>query len=128
VIVNSGSLKLLNAQRTYLATLDWALFTSDTFVEASTVWANLTEAAWGGYFRAPAGVWRVPIVLAGRAVVYPVALPGFSNSSGAPQNYFGWALVDSAGPTLIAAKNLGQQTIPDGGAFNLSPQISDRQE
>lgn len=130
MIVDTGVSKLLGAQLSYLSTLYWALFTSNTTILNTTQFTDLTEAAWTGYARVLSGAWGNPTAALPRQQTVPNALPVFTNGTGSAVNFSGWALIDvSTGPpTLIAAVNTGQLTIPAGQNFVLAPAVTDRQE
>lgn len=129
MIVNTGAIKLLDGQASYLAGLAWALVTSNTTITTATVWTDLTEASWTGYSRATVGTMGGASIVGGRAQAAPVVQPIFNNSSGSAQTFFCWALIDPAsGPTLIAAVNIGSTTIPDGLNYALNAAITDVQE
>jgi hypothetical protein len=129
MIVDTGALALLTAQATYLASLAWALFTSNTTITTATVWGDLTEAGWAGYARQTVSTMGTATIVGGRAQASPISQPVFGNTSGSPQTFFGWALIDTTtGPTLIAAVNLGSTTIPAGLNYSLNAAITDKQE
>jgi hypothetical protein len=129
MIVDTGAIKLLDSQASYLAGLAWALFTSNTTITNATVWTDLTEAAWTGYSRATVGTMGGSSIVGGRAQAAPVTQPVFNNGSGSPQTFFGWALIDPAsGPTLIAATNIGSTVIPAGLNYALNAAITDVQQ
>jgi hypothetical protein len=127
VIVNDGKLLLLDAQRTYLTNLYWGLFTTNTAIVNTTVFADFTEAAWSGYARVVAGSWQAPTLIANKAVTLPNSFPAFGNSSGSPQNFYGWFLYDNSASKLIAAVNIGLTVLPDGATFPLAPSVTDDQ-
>lgn len=129
MIVNTGAIKLLDSQASYLAGLSWALFTNNPTITNATVWADLTEASWTGYARVTVGTMGAAAIVSGRAQAAPVAQPSFTNTSGSAQSFFGWALIDAAaGPVLIAALNIGNTTLPDGLTYALNAAITDVQE
>jgi len=127
MIVNTGKLVLLGFQLTDLSSCLWALFTNNFTVTNATVLASLVEAAWTGYARQAVGALNAPTLTANVATTTPTTNPTFTNTSGVSQSFYGWMLLDSAGTTLIAAVNLGANTIPDGGLFPLAPTITDNQ-
>jgi len=127
MIVNSGKTKLLDAQNTYWAGVLWALFTNNVAVSSVTVWTDLVEAAWSGYARVAVGSLLPSVIVSGKASAQPVAQPAFGNSSGSTQNFYGWALVDPSGPTLIAAVNVGATSIITGSTFPISAVFTDDQ-
>lgn len=129
MIVDTGKIRLLNAQAVFLGNCEWALYTNVATITAATVLADLTEAAWTGYARVSFGSASPPAIVGGRAQTVPSSPPVFGNSSGASQNFEGWFLVDPTGtPGLVAAVPLGTQTIPDGLTYGLSPAVTDTQE
>lgn len=129
MIVDEGKIPLLDSQRTYLSTLTWILFTNNFTIAASTNLMNLTEAAWSGYARVTATTWTAPTVPTpgGAAVTNNSTLANFANSSGATVNFYGWALVDYTLGKLIAAVNIGLQSIPDASNYILAPSVTDNQ-
>ena len=128
MIVNGGKVILQQQQLAYLATCYWKLFTSNTTISATTTWSDLTEAAFTGYTPFLAGAWTTAALVGGKGKSTPSTLPTFLNSSGAGQTVYGWALVDPAGTSLVAAYNFGAATIPDLGLLGLNPSITDDQE
>lgn len=128
MIVDTGKTRLLDSQNTYLSSLSWALFTNNFTIANTTVWTDLVEAAWAGYGRAPATGWTAATIVGTRAQVRDTTIPVFANTSGGAQTFYGWALIDTAGPYLIAAENIGGTTIPDADIYALAPAITDTQE
>jgi hypothetical protein len=121
MIVNSGKLKLLTQELTYLSGLVWGLFTNNITILNTNVWTDLVEASWAGYARVTAGTWGTPTLVGGKAVTQPNTFPSFTNSSGVNQQFYGWFLLDSATNTLIAAVNVGVTTLINGGNYPLVP-------
>lgn len=128
MIVNVGKLYLLSLQVPVLETCEIMLFTNNHTITAATVIGDLVEAGWSGYSRSAIGTLSSPFISSGRAVVVPDANPEFTNGSGSPQNFYGWALLDGAGTEIVAAANITLQTIPDGYDYVLAMRISDTQE
>lgn len=128
MIVDTGKLKLLGYQFTDLASCAWALFTDNETISAASVWADLTEAAFTGYARVTVGTLNTPTIVSTRASTTPTVQPVFNNGSGGSVNVYGWALIETAGPTLIAAENFGLTTIPAGQSLALQGTITDTQE
>lgn len=128
MIVDGGTGLLLQSQLSLLDTFLWGLFTSDTVITETTVLTDLTEASWSGYTRSPATGWDAISLQTPRQVAVPTANPSFGNTSGSAQSFHGWFVVDSGGVTLIAAANLGPQTIADGTTLQLAAACSDRDE
>jgi hypothetical protein len=127
MIVNEGKIQLLNAQRVFLGTLDWGLFTNNVVILSTTVFADLVLAGWGGYSSVGAGAWGTPNIIANKAVSVDTVVPVFGNTSGAPQTFYGWLLYDPVAAKIVAAVNIGATVIPDGGSYPLSATISDDQ-
>lgn len=131
MIVYDGRLLLLQSQIAYLETLEFGLYTNDLAPVPATEWADIVEAAWGGYARAGPLTWSVPVIVANRAQSIPTALPSFTNTSGAPQTFYGWFVVDPAIPKLVLAvrsADPGPVSLPNGGTYALSPGWTDTQE
>jgi hypothetical protein len=128
MIVDGGSIALLNAQLGYLAGCIWALFTNNVPDGRTNTLAMYTEAAWAGYARVMVGALGAPILVAPRAQSQPVTQPVFSNTSGAPQTFFGWMLLDPTATSLLAAVNLGPTTLPNGATFNINQTFTDKNE
>lgn len=128
MIVNDGRVLLQESQRSYLATLYWGLFISNTTIAAGTVFADLTEAAWTGYSRVLAGTFAAATLVGTRGQTVPVSVPIFLNSSGGTETFYGWFLYDNAASKLVAAVNIGSTSIVDGGMFALAAAVSDTQE
>jgi hypothetical protein len=132
MIVDEGKIPLLNAQGGYLSTVgQWLLFTSNVTIVPSTTYSAVTggnEASWGGYARVSITSLPTPTVPTpgGPAVSTPTPSPVFTNTSGSTVTFYGWALVDSGG-ILLAALNIGLQTLPNGQSFVLLPNITDTQ-
>jgi hemolysin-activating ACP:hemolysin acyltransferase len=115
VIVNTGKVKLQEAQQTYVESLYWALFTNDVEIEDETVWGDLTEAAWTGYARVPVGDLSAAAIVAGKSQQVPDAVPVFTNGSGSPVTFYGWALIDTTStPVIVAAKEVTPVEIAAG--------------
>jgi hypothetical protein len=130
MIVDAGVAKLLASELSYLSTLTWALFTSNTTILNTTLFTDLTEAAWTGYARVASSGWGNPTAALPRQQTVPNTMPVFNNTSAAPVTFQGWALIDTSTgpPTLIAAVNTGPLVIPPGQSFVLAPAVTDRQE
>jgi hypothetical protein len=128
LIVDLGLKALLTQQLSYLGTLSWGLFTSNTADAEANVLATYTEAAFSGYARQAAGAWAIPTLATPRWQTIPGSGPVFSNTSGSPQTVYGWLLIDPVGPTLVAATNFGAVVIPSGMTLTLAPVVTDRQE
>lgn len=124
VYVDGGRTKLLTAEASYLAGLKWGLFTNNISIVETNVFADLTEAAWAGYNRITVGVLTAAAIAAGRAVSQPQNPPSFGNSSGGTVTFFGWFLIDPADSTLVAAVNVGQQNLANGGSYPLAAVFS----
>jgi hypothetical protein len=127
MIVDTGKKALLDLQATGLSVYKWRLFTNNFTIAAGTTVGSLTEAAWTGYNPAVVGTVNAATTSGGVATSTPATNPTFSNTSGSSQTFFGWFLTDATGATLIAAVNLGSQTIANGGTFPLAPSFTDNQ-
>jgi hypothetical protein len=127
VIVNDGKLVLADFQGADLATTHWRLFTTNVAIVNTTVKADLTEAAWGGYAAVSAGAWGAAVLVSNKAVKVPTTNPSFTNTSGANQTFWGWYLTDDVSGKLIAAVNIGATVISNGAVFPLAAAISDDQ-
>jgi hypothetical protein len=129
MFTDGGLLKMLDAQRTYLATLTWKLYVANTAILETTVIGDLgAEAAWGGYLAVGAGAWNTPTTVTPRAVSQEMVFPVFFNTSGVDQNFYVVALVDTAANVLVWANNLGLSTIPSGLSFTFSASVTDKEE
>jgi hypothetical protein len=132
VIVDQGAKWLLDVQTgnvaDFLDNANFFLFTNDFDVEAGTLTGDLVPAAWAGYADQPAGPWTPAAVISGRAQVFPLANPVFHNGSAGPVQFYGWGLKAGVGLFLIAAINIGLQTIPAGRDYVLLPAITDRDD
>lgn len=126
MIVNEGKLLLQTAQLTYLGTLEYGLFVTDVPILDATVLGDLTEAAWAGYARQPAGVWAPPTLVGKKARTLAAPFPTFGNTSGVNQTFYGWFLLDPLAVQLVAAFNQGARVIPNIRTFSLRPVISDQ--
>jgi hypothetical protein len=124
MIVNTGLLQLLTAQVTYLNSLYWGLFTNNVSITASTVWSNLTVAAWTGFAEVNALNWSTPSIVAGVAVNSGLPNPSFGNSSGSTQTFYGWYARDTSN-ILVACVNLTAQSLVNGGFYTITPSLSD---
>jgi hypothetical protein len=124
MIVNTGLIDLLNAQVSFLNGLYWGLFTNNLTITASTVLSGLTEAAWTGYAGVTSLTWSTPTIVAGKALNSGSPNPSFGNSSGSTQTFYGW-FVKTTGGDLIAAVNLGAQSLANGAAYVITPSLSD---
>ena len=129
MIVDTGKVPLLASQISYFGTLSWVLFDSNTTITAATTFGALSFAGWSGYVAVVASPWSTPVVPTpgGPAVTNQTTLPIFTNTSGSTVTFYGFALVDLAASILIAAVNLGLQSIPNGGNYVLAPAITDDQ-
>jgi hypothetical protein len=125
MIVNDGKLKLLDSQDTYLAGLKWGLFATNVTILATTVFGDLTEAAWTGYARVTVGTVPASTIVAGKATTQPNTQPSFGNSSGSTQTFFGWFLLDATATKLVAAVNLGSTTLASGATYPLAAVFTD---
>lgn len=127
MIVNTGKLQLLDAQRPFLGFCYWGLFTNNLAIAAGTILANLTPAAWAGYVLVNGITWSVPAIVAAKAVTSGSPNVIFGNSSGALQSFYGWYVIDVSQTYLIAAVNIGLTTIANGANYVLTPTVSDDQ-
>jgi hypothetical protein len=128
MIVDTGSIALLNSQLAYLATCQWALFVNDQPDGRTNVLAQYVEAAWAGYARVTVGALGAPILVAPRAQSQPATQPTFTNTSGMAQTFFGWMLIDPTGTILIAAVNLGPTVLPNGLTYAINQSFTDKNE
>lgn len=128
MIVNEGILQLLDEQDTYLSSLVFGLFVSNTTISATTVIGDLTLASWSGYSNAAVGSLYPSTIVGPRAQTSPVSQPVFTNGSGSPVTFYGWFLYDPTASKLVAAVNLGLRTIPAGETYALVATFTDRQE
>lgn len=126
MIVQGGQIKLLEQELSYLATLDWGLFTSNLTISATTTASTVTaaEASWTGYSRSSISGWATPTTVSGSAQSAASGLLTFSNGSGSTQTFYGWFGLDPGDGTLVAAINTGAQTIPASGSYSFSAAIT----
>jgi len=131
MIVDQGKVPLLDAQASYLAGCYWALVAGNITPNYADVWAAFVanEAAWGGYGRQLVGTMNAAALASsnGKAVAGPVTLPTFLNTTGSPQTFFMWALIDAGASKLIAWTNIGATVIPAGSNYVLNPLVTDTQ-
>lgn len=128
MITDVGAIALLTYQFSNLQSDVWGLFTNNVTITNSTVFANLTEAAWTGYARVTVGALNTATIVGGRASTTPTVQPTFTNGSAGGVTFYGWFLLDLSGNILIAAVNFGSTTIPAGLTFALTATITDKQE
>jgi hypothetical protein len=125
MIVNSGKSVLLGSQTGYISGLVWGLFSNNLLISSATVFANIVEAAWTGYSRLTVGTLQAIQIISDKATTQPSVQPTFLNSSTGTQTFYGWFLLDASSNTLIAAQNLGQQSLPAGAAYPLAGVFTD---
>ena len=124
MIVNTGLITKLNAELSYLNTLKWGLFTNNYTITAATVYSDLTEASWTGYSTVSGLVFdSPPTIVSAKALSTASPNPSFGNTSGSTQTYYGWFCYDPS-DVLVAAVNLGAQTIANGGVYVITPSVS----
>ncbi len=124
IIVNDGKVQLLQAQISYLQSVYLTLFTNNVAESGSVVWGTLTEAGWAGYARVLTTPWSAA-ALSGSVSLSTGPPCTFTNTSGAPVNYYGWALYDSVNNKLVGFANLGLQTLANGATITYTPTMTD---
>lgn len=112
----------------YLEALEWGLFTANyTVVNTSTLaLVTASEAAWGGYARQTVAIWTAPAIVSGGAQTGTSALLTFLNTSGASQTFYGWFATNPTTGKLVAALNIGLQTIPNGSPYSFAAALNDQ--
>jgi hypothetical protein len=120
VIVNTGLIQKLTQELTYFSGFYWGLFTNNVTITATTALSALTEATWAGYAEVTGLTWSTPTIVGGAALSTGSPNPSFSNTSGSAQSFYGWFCKDSAG-NLVAAVNLGAQSLPNAGTYVITP-------
>lgn len=128
MIPDEGKLKLSESQNSYLGGLKLGLFTNNFTITSATVLADLTQGAWTGYSPVNLTSWATAVMVGTRASKTSNITAQFDNTSGSPQTYYGWYLYDDSAGKLIAAVNLGSQTLPDTLSAFYVPSITDTQE
>ncbi len=128
MIVDSGVQVLLQAQLSFLAGLEWGLFTSNLSISGATTFGDVvsSEASWTGYGRAAVSGYGTPVVTGGVATSNATGFLTFYNGSGSPVTFYGW-FASTTGNILVAALNLGAQTIPGGANYSFAPAVTDQQ-
>lgn len=127
MIVETGLLDLQKNDLAYLEALEWGLFTANLAITATTVLADVTasEAGWTGYERAESTPWQTPAIIAGGSQTGTTSLLTFSNGSGGSVTFYGWFAVNPTTGALVAALNIGLQTIPSTGVYSFAAALND---
>lgn len=106
----------------------YRLFTNAITPTLSTVWANMTEAAWSGY-AAQTQSWSdftINGVAAhnGFALASPIS---FDNTSGSTQQAYGYYVTDPSNTKLLAVALFDGApiSIPTGTSYNVVPTWGD---
>lgn len=120
MIPNQGALELLYQLLVDNSGATFQLFTNNETIDANTVLADLTLAAWSGYSGVGLGTFSTPSIVSGKATASAVSNPNFVNSSGSPVDFYGWCIVDGGASKLLAAENIGLTTIPAGEGYLFS--------
>lgn len=128
MLVNEGLLDFQAAELTYLNNLQWGLFTANYDIIDSTVLADVvaSEAAWAGYARQTTSPWTTPAIVSGGAQTTGPALLSFTNTSGASQTFWGWFVANPTTGKLVAALNIGAQTIPNTGLYAFAGALNEQ--
>jgi hypothetical protein len=88
------------------------LFTDNETIADTTVYSDLTVAAWTGYAAVNIGTMGAAAIVGVQAKTTANTAPVFTNGSGSPVTFYGWAIVNSLGsPVLLEATNVGLQTL-----------------
>lgn len=129
MIPNEGKVLLLDSQNTFWGGCQWALFKDDVTIDENTTIADLgDEADWSGYARVNSGSPNAASLVANKAVASFLTLPAFTNTSGAPVDFYVIALIHVTGPTLVDARNIGLTSIADSSFFIFAGAVTDDQE
>jgi len=127
MLLQQGQLELQNAQLTYLEGLYFGLFVTNLTITPTTSNAAVTgaEAAWTGYARQTIASWPPASTVSGTAVTAPTTLLTFANSSGSAQTFYGWFAINPTSGNVVAATNIGPQTVPPSSNYSFSVSCSD---
>lgn len=123
-----GLLDMQADELSYLEGLEWGLFTANYNVVVATTLADVlaSEASWTGYTRQTVSPWTIPSIVSGGAQTGTSALLTFTNSSGGAVTFFGWFAMNPASEKLVAALNIGTQTIPNGSPYSFAAALNDQ--
>ena len=129
MFVDTGLVKMLNAQLSYLSSLYWKLFPANTAITSTTVLTDLgSEASWSGYAEVNSGTWSSPIIVDPRSQSTQSAFVTFSNADIVDHTFYVRALVDTSDNTLVWADNIGLTTIAAGSNYTFGVQGTDKEE